>query len=398
MELLNGVKVVELSRLIPGPALSVLLADLGAEVVKVEEPKIGDYFRISNTEPMGAQFVWLNRNKRSAGVDFMQPEGLKIVYDMVRQADIVIDGSRPGGSEKIHLGYEDLKKVNPKIVFCAITGFGQDGPFAHLGTHGGAYDAVTGMAVPFQLEDGSYVQHRPYPHALLWGVWLGAMATTAALYRAKMTGKGTFLDISCSDAAVMALGQELVPMLNGGDLGWPDPNTRPLAVKYCYYKTKDDKFMLIQTLEKQFWQKFCDVVGRPDLRDRGDWSVSIMDSAVGDLELREELIKIFATKTQDEWTDIFITENIAGAPYYPIEDLESSRLTKARNMIVDYDHPLTGKMRIAANAIKIPGDPFTIDRPAPTLGQQTDEVLAEYGFDKARIAEFRERGLLSPVQ
>src|SRR5262249_35783784 len=148
---------------------------------------------------------------------------------------------------------------NPKIIYCSVTAFGQDGPFAQLGTHGGAYDATTGIAVPYQLKDGSYVQYRPYPHALTFGVWMAAMSICGAIVKQKTRGEGCYIDISNADATVNALGQELLGILNGDHPGgWPDPE-ESVSVKYCYYKTKDGKFMLIQAIEQHFWVHFCEV-------------------------------------------------------------------------------------------------------------------------------------------
>src|SRR5262249_18520476 len=158
---------------------------------------------------------------------------------------VFLEGARPGASDKLGLGYEQIQKVNPSIVYCSLTGFGQDGPFAQMGTHGGAYDAVTGTAVPYQLKDGSYIQYRPYPHiGTTSGPWLAATAILGGVIQAKESGKGCYLDISCADASVMALDRELEPVLNRGEKGWPEPEEH-LSVKYCYYKTKDNEFMLL---------------------------------------------------------------------------------------------------------------------------------------------------------
>ena len=152
--------------------------------------------------------------------------------------------------------------------------------------------------------------------------------------------------------------------------------------------------MLLQAIEQHFWLHFCEVVGRPDLATRGDWSESRMDSSVGDAELREELIQLFRTKTQAEWTKIFLDNNIAGAPFYALGELESTELFRSREMIVEQDHPKAGKIKMVANAIKVAGDPFVATRPAPDKGEQTDEVLAEIGYSQQQIADLRGRGVL----
>ncbi len=397
MKLLKGIKVMDMSRLIPGPMLTMLLADMGADVIKVEEKSAADYLRFGREpDKWGGSmplFLWINRNKRDISMDLNAPGGRQILLDMAKSCQVVVEGARPGVEAKLGLGYEDFRAVNPGIIYCSITGFGQDGPFAHLATHGGAYDAVAGLAIPYQTNDGNYVQFRPYPHGLTYGSWVGAMAVCAALVQLKSTGEGAYLDISCSDATVAALGQEMLPVLNDGEEGWKDPNV-DISAKYCYYKTKDDRFMLIQAIERNFWFRFCTVIDRLDLENRGDWSVSRMDSGSGDEELRQEMIKVFATKTQAEWTNIFIDNNIAGAPYYPLNEMAESDLFKARQMFVDQDCREYGTIKAAASPVKVKGDGFEISRPTPYTGEHTDEVLAEIGYSQQQIADLRERGAI----
>ena len=397
MKLLNRIRVLDVSRLMPGPITTMILADLGADVIKVEEPTGGgDYFRMGGPpERRGfrLQFALINRNKRSVGINFRTEKGLQLVYELAKTSHVFVEGARPSASAKLKIGYEDIKAINPSIVYCSVTGFGQTGPFAHLATHGGAYDAVTGVAVPYRLEDGSYVQYRPYPHiGTTSGPHLSAIAILAALVKARETGEGSYLDMSCADAGLMALDREMEPVLNGEHDGWPGPGD-DISVKYCYYKTKDDRFMLIQAIEQHFWEHFCQAVGRPDLATRGDWSAR-MDTAQGDLELREELVKLFATKTQAEWTEIFLKNNIAGAPYYPLKEISNTELFRSRNMIIEEDHPVAGKFTMVANAIKVQGDPFVIERHAPQLGENTDEVLTELGCSPQQIGALREEGVI----
>ena len=194
MKLLDGIRVLDMARLIPGPMLTMLLADLGANVIKVEEKKVGDYLRIgSEPEKFGGSiplFLWTNRNKRDISVDLKAPEGRRAVLDLAKTCQVAVEGSRPGVEAKLGLGNEDLKAVNPSIIYCSITGFGQDGPFAQLATHGGAYDAIAGLAVPLQVKDDNYVQHRPYPHSLTYGSWAGAMGVCAALVRGAAHRRG----------------------------------------------------------------------------------------------------------------------------------------------------------------------------------------------------------------
>jgi crotonobetainyl-CoA:carnitine CoA-transferase CaiB-like acyl-CoA transferase len=391
MKLLEGNRVLDASWLLPGPILASLLGDMGADVIKVEVPPGGDYLRQYRSDGNTA-FHWATRNKRGVVIDFHTSEGRGLLLELARNCQVFVEGARPGALARRGLGYDDLKAVNPQIVYCSITGFGQTGPFAHMGTHGGAYDAATGLAVPYALPDGGYVQHRPYPHGLIYGSWLGAMSICAALVRAQRSGEGSYLDISCADATLMALGQAYLGVFNGGPDPFSDPDAH-LWARYCYYKTSDGRFMLIQALEKHFWEHFCTVAGRPDLAGRGDWSASRMDFATGDLELRDELIRLFAGKTQAEWTQIFVEHDIAGAPYYPPAEVADTELFRTREMILEQPAADGRDYRFVGNAIKRAGDPFEL-RPAPELGQHTDEVLAELGVEPDRIVTLRASGVI----
>jgi crotonobetainyl-CoA:carnitine CoA-transferase CaiB-like acyl-CoA transferase len=396
--LLAGVRVVDVSRLLPGPYLTMLLADFGADVIKVEDPGVGDYLRNSlDAESHGGVstlYQWVNRNKRGVTANLKTEGGREVVRRLAASADIFVEGSRPGASQRLGVGYEDIRSVNPTIVYCSVTGFGQTGPFANLASHGGAYDAVTGLAPPLRISDGAYVQHRPYPHAFLYGSWLGATAVCAALVRAREHGESSHLDVSCADAAVMALGQELVDVMNNGS-DWPHPPEQHIEVRYCYYRTADDRFMLLQAVERHFWEAFCDAVEREDLKASGDWSEGRMEFGVDDLSLRGELEALFATRTQAEWTALFLEKNIAGAPYYPLTELDQTELFGDRGLFVTQENPDPARrIRTVANAVRVDGESLPVERAAPDQGEHTDEVLTGLGFAPDDLARLRSEGAI----
>ncbi len=401
MRLLNRIKVLDLSRLLPGPLATMLLADMGADVIKVEEPTIGDYMRTGSgtgeLAGMMRSFLCFNRNKRDIAVDFRTDEGRQVVYDLASSCDVFVESARPDALAKLGLGYDRISLVNPRIVYCSVTGFGQTGPFAQLASHGGGFDAVTGMAPPPSSGDDGAVQDRPtssYPRGGIYGGWMAALGICAALIQARDAGEGAYLDISCADSTLMALGLEMLPVLNGADLGSPASKAGRSA-KAGYYQTKDDGWILLQSIEQHFWEHFCEVVGRPDLASRGDWSASRMELASADGELREELVKVFRTRTREEWTEIFVDYNIAGAPYYPRDEVENTELFKAREMIVDQRRPGIGQLKMVATPIKVAGQAFPTPTPAPEVGQHTAGVLAEIGYTEGQIRELMDRGLVA---
>jgi formyl-CoA transferase len=183
-----------------------------------------------------------------------------------------------------------------------------------------------------------------------------------------------------------------VSVLNDDTTWPPEPRT---SVKYSYYETKDGRFMLLQALERHFWEAFCDAAERPDLRDWGDWSTSRMDLKTTDDDLRHELIEIFRSRTQKEWTDLFISANIAGAPYYSLAEAPGTELYQDRRMFLTQENPDPAKeIHTIANAIKVDGDPFEIRSPAPEQGQHTDEILSELGFSEAEISGLRQNEVI----
>jgi len=397
---LEGVKVIDLSWLIPGPYVSMLLSDFGADVIKVEDTNSPDYLRTSIDAARhggtSSIYQWLNRNKRGIAVNTREPEGVEIVRTLAREADVLVEGFRPGVAERRGLGYADISELNPSIVYCSVTGFGQSGPWAAMATHGGAYDAVAGLAVPYRLDDGTYAQYRPFPHGLTYGSWLAAMAVSAALTRAKTAGEGCYIDISCVDATMMALAQEALPVLNDG-AQWPPDAEDEARLKYCYYETKDGRFMLLQALERPFWEAFCDVAGRPDLKERGAWNGDPMDriKAKDDPELRRELVDIFRSRTQAEWTKLFLENNVAGAPYCSLSEAARNEHFLSRSMFLEQQHPDNAKtITTVANATKVLGQSFEIRRPAPEFGQHSDEILLALGYEESSISDLRARRIV----
>jgi formyl-CoA transferase len=218
------------------------------------------------------------------------------------------------------------------------------------------------------------------------------------LHQATTTGKGCYIDLACTDAVLMSYTQEILRGMNGLSEFTidEDPEEAPSA-KYTYYETKDGKFFLLLATEKHLWHQFCDVIGRPDLKGRGDWDQTPIGRDISPEDaraLRAELIPIFKAKTQDEWTKVFTTNHLAGAPYTEPGDITSSPYFKARGMIVEHVHPRAGRYVMPANAIKVKGDPFEIRLPAPEQGEHTEQVLKEFGLDDRRIGELRVNGVI----
>ena len=370
--LLRGIRVIELALLAPD-MVGMHLADLGADVIKIEEPPDGDYLRVIGPRRLGGLSLmhlrW-NRGKRSVTLDLKRAEGRELLGRLAARSDVFIDGLRAGAAARLGAGYDDIRARNSAIVYCSISGAGQSGPYARLATHGVAYDAFAGLAPPALRADGDPAIPRYTPVGMFAGPLYAAMAVCAAVVHAKTTGAGCHLDIAELDAAVSWQAERIDGALNGidaGSAGMAD------AVRYQYYRTRDDRVVLFQASERKFWQRFCYGVGRRDLFEAKP-GVTAGDHAAGDETLRRELAAIFRTRTREEWVRFFIERDVPGAPVYDADEIHGDVHFRARDLIVAQEHPSAGPVRLFGTPVKVAGQRFDTS-PAPQAGAHTEEIL-----------------------
>ena len=409
--LLDGLRVVEVAILAPN-MVGMHLADLGADVIKVEVPGRGDYTHsVGHARANGVSFLHLrwNRGKRSLALDLRSPEGVEVFLDLVRESEVVIEGMRAGALAKRGVGYERLREVNPAIVFCAASGFGQTGPFRDLATHGVAYDAYAGLAPPERTAEGFPAIPSDYRDI---GTQAGALYATigilAAVTRARATGEGASIDVAQADAAVAWSAGRLDPVMTttrvaelAGGEGPAERATEQApglsmgaAVRYQYYDTSDNRLILFQASERHFFERFCRALGRDDLLG-GDVGAEFGEHASGDLVLRGELAGIFATRTQQEWVDFLLEVDVPGAPVHRVTELPEDPNFRARADIVDHEHPVAGPLRLLGTPIRTDA-PHASMAPAPSTGDHTDEILGRVlGYDEARITDLRAAGVVA---
>ncbi|MGI9578700.1 MAG: CaiB/BaiF CoA transferase family protein, partial [Microthrixaceae bacterium] len=347
---LAGLRVIEVSLLGPG-AVGTHLADLGAEVIKVEPPK-GDYIR-PMTWPIieGSSLLhWhIHRGKRSITLDLKTDEGKEIFCDLVKDADAVIEAMRPGALAKRGLGFEDLREINPKIVFCTISGYGMTGPYAELPSHGIAYDTWAGLVKPDQDENGFPCIPEHPSTGIHAGPLFGAFGLLAGVLRARETGEGSFFEIAQSDSSaymdwyrsetwkayerpedeVTGNASDNYERRAPGTAGMRD------GVRYQIYESSDGH-VLFMASEQEFWKNFCDGVGRMDLFDRWPGS-KFADHAKGNLEMRRELVEIFKTKTTAEWVIWSGEHNTTIAPVNTPQTLADDPQFKDRLDFMGYE-------------------------------------------------------------
>ena len=403
---LAGVRIIECSMLGPG-AITTHLADLGAEVIKVEPPS-GDYIR-QMTWPIveGTSLMhWhISRGKKSITLDLRTEEGAGVFRDLVRDADAVIEAMRPGGLARRGLGYDDLRKINPSIVFCTISGYGMTGPYQNYPSHGITYDTWAGLVGPETDDEGfCYIPEHPSVgiHA---GPLFGALGVLAGITRARATGEGCQLEVAQSDAAAAMdwLRSETwrayerpeseVTGNKSDNYERRAPGTAGMreGVRYQFYKTSDDRHVLFMASEQEFWRNFCEGVGRMDLFEKFPGN-KYGDHARGNRELQVELRDIFATRTAAEWLEFGGEHNTAIGPVNTPKTIADDPQFQDRFPWLPYQ---THGVDMLPTPIKLVGEELPPPSLAPTAGEQTDEILHDVlHYDDARIAELRDAGAL----
>jgi len=391
-----------------GPAaITTTLADLGAEVIKIETPS-GDYIRQMTwpiVEGVSLMHLHVNRGKRSLVLDLKTPEGVETYLDLVRGADVVIEAMRPGGLERRGLGYEDLRAVNPRIVFCTIAGYGMTGPYADLPSHGVAYDVWAGLVKPEITEDGFPAIPEHPSVGIHAGPLFGALGVLAGVIGARETGQGSRLEIAQSDAAAAMdwLRSETwkayerpeseVTGNASDDFKRRAPGTAGMrdGVRYQFYEASDGQYVLLQASEREFWKNFATAVGREDLFEAHP-GAKFADHAVGNTELRRELVQIFATRTARQWVELGLEVNV------PIVSVNTPQ-TLADDPQFQDRFPWISAEQLGCDQLPSPIKYLDVELPtptkAPTVGQDSEEVLREVlGYDEDKIASLRAAGTL----
>lgn len=386
---LDDVTVLDLTRLLPGPYATQLLADMGADVIKVEDPEVGDYARF--IEPMapsgeGAVFTAINRGKRSVTIDLKSGQGTDVFYQLVEDADVVFEQFRPGVAERLDVGYDDVQEHNPEIVYCSLSGYGQSGPYRERVGHDLNYAGVAGLV--------DMTRHSPDEPPAIPGYPIGDMAggvfstlsiVSALLSRELGNSGGTYIDVSMTDA-VLSFSQAVTALaMYSGD---PRPGETELTGKYpCYdvYETEDGRYVTVAALEPKFWENLCEALDKEHLvnRHRAD------DESVREA-VREELQAAFRSRTRDEWEDRLEEEDVMFGPVNtPLEAIEDSHIQHREVVTGDDELPRIGYPAKVATGLG--GSEGFV----PEMGEHTEEVLLEHGFGQADINALLDEGVIT---
>ena len=369
---LSGLKVLDLTRLLPGPYLTLLFADLGADVIKIESPQGGDWVRYIAPKHQGlsVQFIALNRGKRSCAINLKTDEGKQALLKLVETADVLVESFRPGVMGRLGLDYHTLRQVNPRLVYCSVTGYGQQGPYSHRAGHDLNYQALAGAAALTGHPGGPPVMSGYQLADVGGGTLFGAIGILAALYARQQTGEGRYVDVSMTEGAMAFNPLTMANTLHGGGEATTrgTDNLNGAAACYQLYETQDGRYLSVAPLEPKFWAVFCEAVDRPDWKTRhmGD-----------DAAMRDELSSLFRQRTRDAWAALFAGHDACVEPVLELDELPDHPLHKARSMF--FDLVQSGEpIRQMRSPLMTPADTAVV-RPAPALGEHTAEVLAEVG-------------------
>lgn len=387
---LSGIRVLDLSRLLPGPYCTMVLADFGAEVIKVEPPGEGDYARWYPPlkAGMGYRHIILNRNKKSLTLNLKTEEARQIFYKLVETADVIVESFRPGVTARLGIDYDTIKQLNPQIVYCSITGFGQTGPYKMEAGHDLNYISLAGItSLTGQRKGMPYIPGVQIAD-IAGGGMMAATGILLALYGREQTGMGQYVDISMHDGAVAMLPSAASFYFGGG---WvPRRGESRLTgglPHYNIYETKDGRHVAVAALEKKFWANVCRAIGRPELVDDID-----------DKQKHEDLFKLlkdtFANKTLKEWMEVFEGADACVTPVKELDEVFSDPQVIERQMVIDMEDPELGSYKQLGIPIKLSDTPGTIRSRAPALGEHNEEVLAEVGYSREDILKLKQNRVI----
>lgn len=398
MMALEGIKIIDLTRLAPGPYCTMILADLGADVIKVEEPgpptgrraeQAGQAPEMPRTLERDSPYNALNRNKRSIGLNLKHPDARKVFYNLAKAADVVVEEFRPGVTKRLGIDYDTLSKVNPRIIYCAITGYGQDGPYQNLVGHDINYISTAGALGAIGGKKGKPVVPLNLLADFAGGGMQGTIGVLVALMARERTGKGQCVDIAMTDGVVSLLTSALSNYFRTGEV--PKRGATYLGggvPQYNVYKCKDGNYLSLGSLEPWFFANLCRAMGREDFIPYA-WDESKRQKIFG------ELTKAFKTKTRDEWVEILRGTDTCVAPVYSFDEVTRDPHLIYRKMIIEVDHPREGKIRQTGISVRLSDTPGKVRRLAPQTCEHTDQVLKELGYPLKEIRRLRKEGAIN---
>ncbi len=396
MGVLDGIKILELARVPPAELPGMFFADMGAQVLKIETPPEhpeADEWR------RRAAFAYVNRNKRSLALNMKAAEGQVVFRRLAATADVIVEGFRPGVMKRLGADYESIRTLNPRIVYCSLSGFGQNGPYRDYPAHDGNYLSLAGV-----LGLIGEPQRKPvFPLNLVadyGGASMhGALGIMLALFARERTGRGQHVDVSYLDTSLALLAATpnmrfffsdgMAPRRGEGFLGGSYPY-------YAVYETKDGKYLTIGCTEPWLWENFCKAIDRPDFARFARKSDQFVRAAnAEEVKAREEIEAIVRTRTRDEWYDFLVKADVCVGKVYDPEEVVADPQVQARDMVVEIPHAVHGAVTQFGQPIKLSETPGTVRSAAPHTGEHTDQVLRELGLAEDEIKALRDRRVVA---
>ena len=391
MGALKGVKVLDLSRLLPGPYCTLMMADYGAEVIKIEEPGQGDYIRWRKPaiEGIGARHLTINRNKKSIELNLKTNEGKEIFKKMAANADVILESFRPGVMDRLGLGYEEISKINEGIVYCSLTGYGQTGPYRNLPGHDINYLGYSGILGLIGEKDGKPIVPGVQIADIGGGALMALSGICMALFHKERTGKGQYIDVSMMDGAVTWLYAAASDYFASGKI--PERGSNRLDGHFAFYnvyETKDKKYLSVGASEFKFWKRICELVEKPEWIALHEGPEEIQE------KLKQDLTQLFKQENQEHWIDLLASDDTCVSPVNDIDQIFNDPQIIERELFKEMNHPIAGTIKQIGFPIKFSETQGEIYSHSPILGEHTDEILSQLDYSNEDIDQFRKSGII----
>ncbi|MBE0480171.1 MAG: CoA transferase [Dehalococcoidia bacterium] len=388
---LDGIRVLDLSKYGPCRYCSMILGDLGAEVINIEAPRSSGQMSELMRGYAEALYIGHNRNKKSIAVDLKKEEGKSIFYELARKCDILVEPNRPGVLKKRSMDYETVSKINPRIIYCSVTGFGQDGPYADRSGHEITFSGFAGILGLTGSKNGPpvYLQS-PSISDILGGVTQAVIAITAALYAREKIGHGQYIDVSITDGAAFYHWIDASQYLLNGTV--PERSSSPTGSDMAcmnIYRAGDGRYFTIASFEPWVWADLCRLIGREDFTQLQFGPPDTQE------ELYRGLTEIFAARPRDEWVSMLSDAGVCAGPVYSVEEMFSDPHFKHRKILVDVDHPEHGRIKLLNSPFKFSATPAGVRTRPPLWAEHTTEILGGLlGYSSEKLNELREGAVI----
>lgn len=379
---LEGLKVIDLSQVLAGPYCTMVLGDMGADVIKIEKSPNGD-----DTRTMGPyiheesyMYMMVNRNKRGMCLNLKEEKGLHILYELIKTADVFVENYRPGVTKKLGIDYDSLKKINPSLIYLSISGYGQTGPYSQKGGFDIMAQGLSGLMDMTGERDGKPVKVGIAIHDIAAAQTAIQSILMAYIHRLKC-GEGQYIDVSLVDSGLAWTVWEAAAYFGNGEVPYRNGTAHRVSAPYQGFKTKDG-FILIGAGNQKLWEKFTlHVVDKPEWLENPDYATnSLRNEHIGELE--KEIENVLVTKSSEYWLQLLEENGIPSGPIYSYDQTLNDPHIRSREMVIEYEHPVAGTIQNLGFPAKFSETPGTIERPAPLLGQHNAEILKQLGISE----------------